>query len=110
MLEEDEEFQAMSRKLGKYGMSCIYSVRNKQQNQLLQLDQSGSKKQCSKTAAGMKNIYIERKYNTKLAFQMHTIMQAKKIEDDRERIKKELSQTYQAPLIRNTMKVVFNQK
>ena len=31
----------------------------------------------------MKKVYIERKYNNKLAYQMHTIMQAKKIEDDK---------------------------
>ena len=56
----------------------------------------------------MKKIYIERKYNNKLAYQMHTIIQAKKIQEDREKIKKEIGANFMSPLIRNTMKIVHN--
>lgn len=35
-----------------------------------------------------KKVYIERKYNSKLAYQMHAIIHAKKIEDNKEKTKK----------------------
>ena len=56
----------------------------------------------------MKKVYIERKYNTKLAYQMHTIMQAKRIEDEKEKLKKELNKSHESPLIRNVLKVIQN--
>ena len=53
----------------------------------------------------MKKIYIERKYNTKLAYQIHNIMQAKRIEEDRQKIIKGMDQTQESPLINNVLKV-----
>ena len=58
----------------------------------------------------MKKIYIERKYNTKLAYQIHHILQAKKIEDQKQKIKEGLHKGQESPLIRDVIKMTRNER
>jgi hypothetical protein len=52
----------------------------------------------------MKKVYIERKYNTKLAYQMQSLIQAKDIENTRYRVNQKLAKGQESPLIRNVLK------
>jgi len=58
----------------------------------------------------MKKIYIERKYNTKLAYQIHHILQAKNIEDQKIKNKEAVRQRQESPLIRNTIKITRGER
>lgn len=91
--------------LHNYGILPYISVRKQQNYRALYQASTPLLQRQIQNQPPTKKVYLERKYSSQLAYEMHTIIQAKHIEDAKLKTKVAIDKAECSPLVRNMMKV-----